>query len=107
MKRGSSDPRFEPHQLLQSAHRRRSIRPRPTARIMPRMQVHRPIVTAHRVQRIILWALTLLYWIAATLPSNRHVSRRHIEQRGDISRVWLTRLVANIVLIRAARIAHV
>jgi hypothetical protein len=58
-------------------------------------------LTAHRRQRIILWALTMLHWFAKTLLDYRIVTKRHLAQRGDYSLHWLTRLVTNIALHRA------
>jgi hypothetical protein len=69
------------------------------------MQAYRPILTRHRLQRLVLWALAMLSWIAAVL-AGRHVNRRHIEQRGDISLAWLTRLIVNLLMIRAAHIGR-
>lgn len=62
---------------------------------------YRPTLTAHRRQRIILWALTMLHWFARTLLDYRIVTKRHLAQRGDWSLYWMTRLVTNIALHRA------
>jgi hypothetical protein len=69
------------------------------------MPTHHPILTSHRLQRYILWALAILSWIAGVLGGHR-VSARHRAQRGAISCAWLTRLVANLLLIRAAHFAR-
>lgn len=70
------------------------------------MQTHRPILTQHRLQRLILWALAMLSWIAATLLADHSVNARHRAQRGDISFAWLTRLVTNLIFIRATQIGR-
>ena len=68
------------------------------------MKLHRPILTQHRLQRLVLWTLTLLSWFAAVLFANRPISRRHAEQRGDICLAWLTRMVSALIMIRALHI---
>jgi hypothetical protein len=70
------------------------------------MQIHRRHLTQHRFQRIVLWALALLTWVAAMLSGNRAVSARHARQRFDISLPWLTGLVSKLLIIRAAQLAR-
>jgi hypothetical protein len=71
------------------------------------MQSHRPILTQHRVQRLALWTLALLQWIAAMLFSDRAVTIRHIQQRADlISLPWLTSVVSKLLIVRAGQLAH-
>jgi hypothetical protein len=67
------------------------------------MKPYRPILTQHRFRRLVLWALTLLHWIAAMLSGAR-VTPRHIAQRGDVSLAWITSLVTSLIIIRALRL---
>lgn len=62
------------------------------------MQIYRPILNQHRLQRAILWALALLAWVAAILSGAIHPKARHLRQRGDID---LVRLVRTLLAIRA------
>jgi hypothetical protein len=68
------------------------------------MKLHRPILTQHRLQRLVLWTLTVLTWFGAVLFDNRPIRRRHAHQRGDISLAWLTRMVSALIMIRALHI---
>ena len=72
---------------------------------MPLMQPYRPILTQHRRQRLVLWALTMLHWIAAVLAGCK-VRARHIAQRGDVSLAWLTRLVTDLLFIHATHVGR-
>jgi hypothetical protein len=69
------------------------------------MKSYRPILKQHRRQRLVLWALTMLHWIAAMLAGCK-VSPRHIAQRGDISLAWLTRLVTDLLFIHATHVGR-
>jgi hypothetical protein len=68
------------------------------------MKLHRPILTQHRLRRLVLWTLATLSWFAAVLLSNRPITRRHAMQRGDICLAWLTRAVSSLLMIRALHI---
>ncbi len=68
------------------------------------MKHNRRILTQLRFQRLILWTLTLLQWIAAML--HRPVSARHQRQRFDVSLRWLTTLIAKILVVRATQLAR-
>jgi hypothetical protein len=70
------------------------------------MQFKRPILTQHRFQRLVLWTLTMLSWIAAMLTGNRTVGARHQRQRFDISLPWLTQFVSKHLIVRAVQRAH-
>ena len=72
--------------------------------MIPRMKLHRPVLTPHRLQRLVLWTLTMLSWVAAVMFANRRIGRRHASQRGDISIAWLTRVVSALIMIRALHI---
>jgi hypothetical protein len=65
------------------------------------MHSHRPILTQHRLQRLALWLLTLLHWIAAIWSANRPAHARHRRQRGDISLDWVSRWVGALITVRA------
>ena len=69
------------------------------------MKPYRPILTQHRRQRLILWVLTMLHWIAATLAGCK-ISARHIAQRGDISLAGLRRLVTDLLFIHATHVGR-
>jgi hypothetical protein len=64
----------------------------------------RPYLAPHRRQRLILWALAMLTWIASVLASIAP-TRRHLSQRGAMSIHRLARMVKQLVLLRAADIA--
>ena len=64
------------------------------------MKPNRSILSHHRLQRLVLWTLSMLHWIAATLFGNTSAPR-HRRQRGDISINRLTRLVAALIIFRA------
>jgi hypothetical protein len=68
---------------------------------MRAMKTYRPILTQHRLQRLALWLLTLLHWIAAILSANLPAHARHRRQRGDISLAWVSRWVGALVTVRA------
>jgi hypothetical protein len=70
------------------------------------MQFHRPFLPQHRFQRLVLWALALLSWIAAILSGDRIVTKRHERQRFDTSLPWLTSLVGKLLLARAGQLAR-
>jgi hypothetical protein len=70
------------------------------------MKPNRRYLTQHRFQRLILWTLAVLTWIAAILSTTRAVSTRHQRQRFDISLPWLTRVVGELLIVRAGRLAH-
>ena len=65
------------------------------------MQLFRPILTQHRLQRLALWLLTLLHWIAAIICANRPAHARHRRQRGDISLAWVSHWVGALITVRA------
>ena len=65
------------------------------------MPTHHPILTSHRLQRYVLWALALVSWIAATAFANRPISARRARRFGDVSWLDLSHLVGNLLMIRA------
>ena len=80
----------------------KSIRPACSGAILRLMHLHRPILTAHRLQRLVLWMLAMLSWCATALLGERGVGRRHARQRGDISlRVALRARHRTLIMIRA------
>jgi hypothetical protein len=73
---------------------------------MPRMQIRKPLLTRHRRQRLVLWALAMLTWIAAVL-AGKPIRTRHAHQRGDISLEYLTRMVLHLAIVRAGELARI
>jgi hypothetical protein len=70
---------------------------------MPRMKTHRPLTTARQRQRLALWALTMLRWIAAVLFAGKPVTAHQVRARhGRVSLDGLTRLVVQLLIIRSA-----
>jgi hypothetical protein len=67
------------------------------------MKPSRPLPTQHRIQRLALWTLALLQWIAATLSRNHKPNPRHRAQRGAISLTFLKRNVIALIIFRALR----
>ena len=66
----------------------------------------RPRLSAHRQTRLIAWALAMLLWLRTVLSGVRIMSRRQRRQRGGcFSLDHLARLIANLIVIRAAAIA--
>jgi hypothetical protein len=74
---------------------------------MPRMKTRRPFLTTlHQRQRLALWALAVLQWIAAVLFGGRRIAVRHLRQRCErASLEGLTRLVINLMIVRARELA--
>jgi hypothetical protein len=70
------------------------------------MKPNRRFLTQHRFQRLILWTLAVLTWTAAILSNTRDVSARHQRQRFDLSLPWLTRIVGELLIVRAGRLAR-
>ena len=70
------------------------------------MQIAKRHLTRHRRQRIILWTLAMLTWIASALFGDRKVVARHWRQRGDISFDALKRMVIDLMIIRAGELAR-
>lgn len=68
------------------------------------MQAYRPILTQHRLQRLVLWTLAMLLWFGAVLCGSRPISRRHLDQRGDLSLRGLARMVTALLIFRALNI---
>lgn len=67
----------------------------------------RHYLTQHRRQRLVLWALAMLMWIASVLASGMP-TRRHLRQRcRKMSIHALTRMVKHLILLRAADIAGI
>jgi hypothetical protein len=65
------------------------------------MKPSRPLPTQHHFQRLALWTLALLQWIAATLSGNHAPSPRHRAQRGDIAIQSLKRRITALIIFRA------
>jgi hypothetical protein len=72
---------------------------------MPRMQIHKRHLTRHRRQRLVLWALAMLTWIASVF-AGKAIATRHAQQRGDVSLEWIARMVMHLVVIRAGELAR-
>jgi hypothetical protein len=69
---------------------------------------HRFLTTQHRRQRLALWALAMLSWVAAVLCGARDVTVRQLRQRyARVSIERLTRLIVNLLLIRARELAPI
>ncbi|HJS80421.1 MAG TPA: hypothetical protein VJ748_07320 [Vitreimonas sp.] len=65
----------------------------------------RPYLTRHRRQRLVLWALAMLAWIAS-LFAGREPTRRQLRQRHRrLSIHGLAMMVKRLILLRAADIA--
>jgi hypothetical protein len=64
------------------------------------------LTTPHQRQRLALWALTLLQWIAAVLFGGKSVSVRQLRQRCErASLESLTRLAIDLLIVRAGELA--
>jgi hypothetical protein len=72
---------------------------------MPPMQIQKRHLSRHRRQRLVLWALAMLTWIASVF-AGKAISLRHAHQRGDISLDWITRMVMQLAIIRAGELAR-
>jgi hypothetical protein len=72
---------------------------------MPRMQIQKRHLTRHRRQRLVLWALAMLVWIASVF-AGKPITSRQAHQRGDISLDGLTRMVMQLAVIRAGELAR-
>ncbi|WP_395647860.1 hypothetical protein [Terricaulis sp.] len=58
------------------------------------------------MQRLVLWTLAMLTWIADVVLVGRRIDPRRTRQRGEVSIAWLKRWVIRLVIIRAAEIAR-
>jgi hypothetical protein len=70
------------------------------------MNSHRPLLNQHRVRRLALWTLAVLSWIATMLFSDRAIALRHAQRFDLISLPWLTKVVAQLLIIRAGQLAR-
>ena len=70
------------------------------------MHIQKRHLTRHRRQRYVLWALAMLAWIASVFAGSR-ITSRQAHQRGDISLQGLTRMVMELVVIRAGEVARI
>jgi hypothetical protein len=67
---------------------------------------YRFLTTSHQRQRLVLWALAMLSWIAAVLFAGKAVTRRQLRRRCKrISIHHLTRLTLKLMIVRAAELA--
>jgi hypothetical protein len=67
----------------------------------------RLLTTARQRQRLALWALTMLSWIAAVLFAGRDVTRRQLRQRyRRLSLQRLTRMALHLIVIRAGELGR-
>jgi hypothetical protein len=83
----------------------KTIRPSASGAILPLMQTpRRSHLTQHRRQRLVLWALARLTWIASWLAGAMPTCRQ-LRQRGGVSIDRLATMVKRLILIRAAEIA--
>jgi hypothetical protein len=71
-----------------------------------RMHIQKRHLTRHRRQRYVLWALAMLAWIASVF-AGRRITSRQAHQRGDISLQGLTRMVMELVVIRAGELTRI
>jgi hypothetical protein len=65
----------------------------------------RPHLTPHRRQRLVLWALAMLAWMASVFAGGVP-TRRQLRQRGHLSVPRLAMLVKKLILVRASEIAR-
>ncbi len=69
---------------------------------------HLLLTTAHRRQRLALWALAVLGWIAGVVFGERGFAHRQLRQRHRrIAIERLTRLVVQLLIVRAFELAPV
>jgi hypothetical protein len=69
------------------------------------MKTRRFLTTSHQRRRLALWALTMLRWIAAVLFAAKPVTARQLRARhGRVSLERLTRLVVQLLIIRASEL---
>jgi hypothetical protein len=68
------------------------------------MQAPRPYLTSHRRRRLVLWALTMLAWIASLLSGAVPLSRHWRQRYRKISLHGLALMVKQLILARAAEI---
>jgi len=79
----------------------------PRAYSLRHMQIRKRHLSKHRVQRLILWTLAMLNWIAGLLIDGRGFDFRKFRRRRDcISQAWLTQLTMRFLILRAAELAR-
>ena len=75
---------------------------------MPRMKSPRRfLTTTHQRQRLVLWALAMLSWIAAVLFAGKEITHRQLRQRYKrVSLESLTRMTIHLIVIRATELGR-
>jgi len=67
----------------------------------------RLLTTSHRRQRLVLWALAMLSWIAAVLFAGKHLTARQLRQRHRrVSIDGLARLITQLIIVRAGELGR-
>ena len=66
----------------------------------------RPHLSTHRYQRLILWTLAMLSWIASVVLAGCRIDARRSRQRGHVSIAGLRRWILQLIVLRAAEIAR-
>jgi hypothetical protein len=69
------------------------------------MQVPKRHLSRHRRQRLVLWVLAMLAWIASVL-AGKPIGARQGRQRGHVSLDGLTRMVTQLLIVRAGELAR-
>jgi hypothetical protein len=65
------------------------------------------LTTSHRRQRLALWALAMLSWIAAVLFAGKQLTARQLRQRHRrLSLDGLVRLITQLIIVRAAELGR-
>lgn len=72
---------------------------------MPRMHSHRPILSQHRLRRLVLWALAMLRWLRAVLFSDQPLVWRHLRRFEEASLGGLAHLTRHLLIVRALDLA--
>jgi hypothetical protein len=69
------------------------------------MQIPKRHLSRHRRQRLVLWVLAMLAWIASVL-AGKPIGARQGRQRGHVSLDGLTRMVTQLLVVRAGELAR-
>ncbi len=68
------------------------------------MIAQRPIISAHRLARLVAWLAGVLAWFALGAPHATPAQRRHHARHGHVGIATLRRAVAAIIIVRAAQL---
>jgi hypothetical protein len=70
------------------------------------MHSYRPFLTQHRIQRLALWGLATLSWMAAVLFGDRLIAFHQLRRFDDTTLLGVKRMVVALLIERALNMLH-